>query len=278
MKKKKIIITGISGFIGSNLARHLIKKGNYDIIGIDKVNRDIPKEVKFYLLNINDELPSFKDVYAVIHLAAKAGVRESQEKFDQYVFDNIYGTKNILDICSKIWRPNIILMASSSSIYGDNQGKPSKEEDPYQPKSLYALSKIAMEQMTESYLNNGILKSQLCNLRLFTVYGPNQRKGLAIRNFIDNILRYENITVYGDGTQTRDFTYIDDLCTIFERLINAECIPRYLNAGLGNSVSLNKVINIISRESQIPVTINSFRIIIVVTKPRCPKIVPSRRY
>jgi len=237
--KPKIIITGVSGFIGSNLAKYLSE--NYKIIGIDKVDweeKGLPalEGREFYFQNINDPLPDIDDVYAVIHLAAKAGVRESMRKFDEYVYDNIIGTKSVLDKCVTSWKPKVLLVASSSSVHGDY-------DKGIHPKSPYAMTKVATEDLTESYKNCSLLDCDCHILRFFTVYGPGQRKGLAIRNFIEGILKDEAITVYGDGTQKRDFTYIDDICKAIDYLLSYEqgsyCIHEM---GSNKSISINSVI------------------------------------
>jgi len=247
--KKKIIITGISGFICSHLAEHLRRK--YKIIGIDREAPGIiHQDIEFFGQDINEPLPDIDNVYAVIHLAAKAGVRESQEKFGQYVKDNILGTKSILDKCVNNWKPEKILIASSSSIYGE------RHNNEYYPKSLYAMSKVATEMIAESYRNSKLLPdTQICCMRIFTVYGPRQRNGLAIGNFINNILQDKPITVYGDGTQKRDFTYIDDLCKAIDCLLYDDRIPYTTDIGSGNTVSLNYVIYRISKLLNKEVTI-----------------------
>lgn len=237
MKKEKLLITGISGFIGSNLSESLRKK--YKIIGIDRNNTTkLHKSIDFYQHDINYE-PLYKGkVDYVIHLAAKAGVRDSQDKFSDYVYDNILGTKTILDNCVKYWKPKRILIASSSSVYGDDYNYR------YHPKSLYATSKVATEQIAESYYNSGLLDS-ICCMRIFTVYGPRQRKDLAFRKFIDNILNDKPIVIYGNGEQSRDWTYIDDLCPAIEELLNIKVLPFKIDMGACESTSLNKVISII---------------------------------
>ena len=242
MEKKRIVITGCSGFIGSRLAEYL--SNTYRITGIDKSywSRDI-KNTIFIHQDINEPLPEMDDVYAVIHLAAKAGVRESQEKFDEYVKDNILGTKSILDMCAKSWKPKQILIASSSSIYGE------RHNDEYHPKSLYAMSKVATETIAESYRNSKLLpETNICCMRIFTVYGPGQRRGLAIGNFIDNMLQDKPIVVYGDGTQRRSFTYIDDLCRgIEELLLEGRWLPHTIDIGYSNTASINDIIYNLSK-------------------------------
>ena len=236
--KQNVIITGTSGFIGSNLVEYLNK--NYNVIGIDKDNSRATDN--FYHQDINDTLPDISNVYAVIHLAAKAGIRQSQDNFGQYVKDNILGTKNILDKCCYSWKPVKILMASSSSIYGD-------EMTEYHPKSLYAMSKIGMEYMVQSYKNSHLLDGiQDIILRIYTVYGPKQRKDLAINKFITNILQDKPITVYGDGNQRRDYTYVDDLCYKIEHLLKVPSDMPLPIVPMGNNknYSVNDIIHMLS--------------------------------
>ena len=231
MKKKNIIITGSSGFIGNNLVKWLSKK--YNVIGIDK-QEGTPDGVEFYQKDINYDLPDIENVYAVIHLAATAGVRQSRENFKQYVHDNILGTQSILEKCISDWKPKKLLVASSSSVYSN--------------KSPYAMTKIATEKLVEAYKECGLINCWTCCMRLHTVYGMNQRKGLAIREFIDRMLKDEPISVYGTGEQQRDFTYIDDVCRCIEELL-IEGIPLkpFMDIGSQAPVTINYVIWLLSR-------------------------------
>ena len=249
MKKKKVVITGISGFIGSNLAEYL--DTDYDIVGFDREPWKDQNDRPFFKQDINDPLTDLHDVYAVIHLAAKAGVRESQDNFEQYVHDNILGTKSILDKC-RDWEPSIILVASSSSISGD-------KERGHFPKSLYAVSKVTTEEILNSYIRNGLLDSDTTTSILipYTVYGPNQRKGLAIRNFIDAIIREQPITIYGDGTQSRDFTYIEDLCIKIKQMLDEpHSIGQITHLGSRKQYTINQIISMIARITEKPITVN----------------------
>lgn len=246
--KRVIVITGVSGFIGRHLCKRL--HNEYYIIGYDKLqpHKDFIRYIdRFVLRDITEELSHHQDIYAVIHLAAKAGVRESQDQYEQYVKDNILGTKNILDACVKWWKPKKILLASSSSVYGDRK-TPGKETDIPCPKSLYAASKLAMEDISKVYRNTGMIKDDICNLRIFTVYGPHQRETLAIHKFIDAALRDEEITVYGTGEQSRDFTFIDDLCITIEHLLRKQHLPHTLNMGFGSTITVNEILDIISSQ------------------------------
>ena len=119
------------------------------------------------------------------------------------------------------------------------------------------MSKVATEMIAESYRNNELLKDTvICCMRIFTVYGPGQRKGLAIGNFIDNILQDKPITVYGDASQRRDFTYIDDLCIAIEKLLDSyPCIPIYTDIGNKSPVSLSEIIYLLSKITSKEITI-----------------------
>jgi len=258
--KKKIVVSGASGFIGTALVKHLHKK--YSIIGIDRRTNTYPKGVKFYNMDINNGLPDIDDVYCVIHLAANPGVRDSYENFEQVCIDNIYGTHSVLDKCISDWKPERILLASSSSVYGDlgRDGHALKEDDGVAPRSPYAMSKVANESLVETYQNCGLLDgiNTTC-MRFFTVYGPNQRNELAIRAFTDWILRDEPITLYGKGQQVRDYTHIDDIVSGIEALMN---IPKNIhyrsayNIGSGDARSINEIIHLICKYTGKNVTIN----------------------
>lgn len=232
---KKIIITGSSGFIGKHLIEHL--KVGYEVIAIDKNEENREEDGVRYIRN-DITHPEFKEdlgeIYALIHLAGIAGVRKSRENFQEYVNSNIIGTKNLLELCVEKWKPQKIFLASSSSVHD--------------LKSPYAVTKKCTEDLLKSYHRNGLLSDVECRvMRFYTVYGPNQRKGLAIQAFIDKVLRDEPIVINGDGFQSRDFTYIDDLCSEIQELLGMYPTRGYktLEMGHGCSYSLYEVINII---------------------------------
>jgi len=256
--KKKVIITGSSGFIGSALTERLKKK--YKVIGIDKINRNISSDIKFYQKDINFDLPDIKDVYAVIHLAARPGVRNSHELFDEVCKDNILGTQRIIKKCIENWKPKRLLIASSSSVYGD-KGRGGLELEEYEslsPRSPYAMSKCANEYLISTYKNCGMLKDIECtSMRFFTVYGPHQRNELAIRAFTDWILKDQPIILYGDGKQKRDFTHIDDICSAIEILISTnKILYSAYNIGSNESHSINEIICYIAKITGKKVTID----------------------
>jgi nucleoside-diphosphate-sugar epimerase len=252
-KPKRVCITGVSGFIGSHLAEKLGRK--YYVIGIDRVSPsdDTKKYIdEFYEDDINKSLPELDDLYAVVHLAARAGVRESERLFESYVTDNIVGTKNILSKCINDWEPEKCIITSSSSVYGDTK-------EPIHPKSPYALTKVSNELLLEMYKNMDIINPlKYTVIRPFTVYGPRQRKDLAISKFIHAILKDEPIEIFGNGYQSRDFTYVRDVVECVDRLllpvVNFEYSEGY-DIGSGNSYNLYEIIQIISTILRKPVTI-----------------------
>jgi nucleoside-diphosphate-sugar epimerase len=247
---KKILITGANGFIASSLIQYLYKKEydkKYDFILIDrKLNPygdKYSKNTKFYQLDINTWLPDLDDVEIVIHLAALPSVRESDKRFKSVMDDNIYATHNIVKKCIEQWKPKKLLLASSSSVYDGRENKPMREDSPIRLLSPYGHTKLFMEQMIQMYQNNNLLKDiQVGLMRIFTVYGPRQRDELAIQAIIDCYLQDKEFTLYGDGTQRRDFNYIEDTCSAIECLMNSGRLGGIYNIGTGENHSINEII------------------------------------
>jgi UDP-glucuronate 4-epimerase len=263
---KTYLITGGAGFIGSTLADFLLREG-FKVVVIDnfcdfynpKIKEDNIKEnlenknYKLYkadITNISDIECVFKEnkIDTVIHLAAMAGVRPSIENPILYQSVNCLGTQNILEIMKKYNVKNLV-MASSSSVYGNNKKTPFKETDIVDfAISPYAATKKANEVMTHVYhkLNN----MNVIMLRFFTVFGPRQRPDLAINKFVRLMLNNEKIPMYGDGTTARDYTYVDDIVDGIYKSINYvernENVYEIINLGNSNPISLKEMISIIA--------------------------------
>ena len=269
---KTYLITGGAGFIGSSLADFLLNKGNKVVVVdnfCDFYNPEIKKEnVKNNLSNENYKLyevdicnsedleKAFSEnkIDVIIHLAAMAGVRPSIENPVLYQKVNCMGTQNILELMKKYNVKNLV-MASSSSVYGNNKKVPFEETDIVDYAiSPYAATKKANEVMTHVY--HKLHNFNVIMLRFFTVYGPRQRPDLAINKFTRMMINDEEVTMFGDGTTSRDYTYIDDIVSgIYlstNYVLNNEKVYEIINLGNSNPVSLKEMINTIAESLNKP--------------------------
>ncbi len=263
------LVTGAAGFIGSHLCRKLIKEG-FSVAGIDSFTDSYPKWIKernikplmreknFKLLSsdLNDlelnKLLSKTDY--VFHLAAQAGVRASWgENFSVYIKNNIEATQKLLE-AAKNSRIKKFIYASSSSVYGFCPELPMSETSSLYPFSPYGVSKLAAEHLCFLYFKNYNVPT--VSLRFFTVYGPGQRPDMAFHIFFKAIAEDKQITVYGDGKQTRDFTYVDDIIEAnFSSLKNG--VPGEIyNIGGGSRKKLEEIFPLIESICQKKIKIN----------------------
>ena len=261
------LITGGAGFIGSSLADDLLEKNNrvvvidnfcdfYDPqIKENNIKNALNKEnYKLYRGDIRDKdllnkIFNENNIDIVVHLAAMAGVRPSIENPVLYQEVNCLGTQNILE-CMKEKRIMNLVMASSSSVYGNSKTVPFKESDIVDfAISPYAATKKANEVMTHVY--HKLYNMNVIMLRFFTVYGPRQRPDLAINKFTRLMLEGKKIPMFGDGSTSRDYTYIGDIVDGIERSVNYclnnSNVYEILNLGNSSPVSLKEMINIIGK-------------------------------
>lgn len=260
----RILITGVAGFIGSHTAEKFLEEG-HSVTGIDNFDAFYPRQMKeknlasflhhpaFEFLEFDFSQDNFsplkvKPFDAVIHLGAKAGVLPSLKEPQEYIRVNIHGTWRILEFmretgCSKL------IFASSSSIYGNNPVPFEESADVSQPISPYAFSKKSCELLTYTY--HSLYKTDVLNLRFFTVFGERQRPDLAIHKFVKAILKGEPITLYGDGSTSRDYTYVLDTADGISRALAflEKNTGVYENINLGNRkpVSLLDMVQTIER-------------------------------
>jgi UDP-glucose 4-epimerase len=256
----KALVTGAAGFIGSTLTDRLLRDGA-DVLGIDSFVDYYPRALKERNLAAALAHPRFTflesrvqdaDLDAILrgrthvfHAAAQAGVRKSWGRdFEIYTTNNIEATQVLLEACRQ--QPiEKIVYSSSSSVYGDAVEMPMREDALPQPVSPYGVTKLAAEQLCHLYsVNFGV---PVVSLRYFTVYGPRQRPDMAFNRFLRATLRNETLVLYGDGEQTRDFTFVSDV--IDANLAAAEKgVPgRVYNVGGGSRVSVNEVLRMIAR-------------------------------
>ena len=249
----KSIVTGCAGFIGSHLSERLLDMG-HEVMGIDCFTDYYSRTQKeeniseimdhegfnFFEKDIID--PDLESIVGgvdyVFHQAAQAGVRYSWgNSFDTYTRNNILATQRLLEACRTTGIKKFIY-ASSSSVYGDVENLPMKETDMPQPVSPYGVSKLAAEHLCYLYHKNFSVPT--VSLRYFTVYGPRQRPDMAFNKFIKAILMDREIEVYGDGNQTRDYTFISDAVEANIRAMDAG--SGVFNIGGGSRKTLNEVI------------------------------------
>ena len=247
----KALVTGCAGFIGSHLVDKLLEQG-YKVVGMDCFTDYYSRETKeanvstalknnnFKLINENImNTDNFPEVDYVFHLAAQAGVRASWGKsFEIYTRNNIEATQKLLEFY-KGRKIKKFVYASSSSVYGDAE-LPMRENSLLKPVSPYGVTKLAGENLCYLYWKNYNVPT--VSLRYFTVYGPRQRPDMAIHKFVKAILNEEEIAVFGDGTQTRDFTFIDDVVEANVLAGSSEIKGEVFNVGGGSRVSVNELI------------------------------------
>ena len=258
-----ILVTGGAGFIGSNLCEKLICAGE-KIICIDNFNDYYDPKIKeenlrnlegranfiLYRMDILDR-EKLKEVFAkhrfdmVIHLAARAGVRPSISNASLYEAVNVQGTINILECCRKYGIGKLIF-ASSSSVYGGNKKIPFSENDIVdRPISPYAATKKAGELICYTYSH--LFNISVYCYRFFTVYGPRQRPEMAIYKFTKLITEEKPIEIFGDGTSSRDYTYVEDVVDVIAS--NLENVKGYeiINLGNSNPVKVTELIKFIEK-------------------------------
>ena len=259
--KKHYLVTGGAGFIGSHLVNALLEDQDTRITIIDNFDPFYPRQLKLIntegfekhqsimLIDRNiDDLSSAElqmilpqEVDVIIHLAARAGVRPSITSPLAYQRTNVLGTQMLLDFAKDTGVKQFVF-ASSSSVYGVNKNLPWKEEEQLQPISPYAMTKLSGEGAGHVFSHlHGI---RFIALRFFTVYGPSQRPDLAIHKFVKSILKEQSIPVYGDGSTSRDYTYVKDIVKgILAAIDYRESQFEIINLGNHYSVSLKDLIS-----------------------------------
>jgi UDP-glucose 4-epimerase len=254
------LVTGVAGFIGSHLAERLLQE-NHHVLGVDCFTDYYAKSLKqsnlqrllqepgFSFLEENlltASLPELlKECDYIFHQAAQAGVRSSWgAEFEIYTSLNVLATQRLLEACKGL---NIkkFIYASSSSVYGDAQELPLREESILKPVSPYGVTKLAAEQLCYTYWKN--YQVPTISLRYFTVYGPRQRPDMAFHKFMRALLNGEEIEIYGDGQQTRDFTFVADIVQGNLLAMQSALEGGVFNLGGGSRVVLNDVLETIQQ-------------------------------
>jgi len=251
----KVVVTGAAGFIGSHLTESLLADG-HEVTGVDAFTDYYPRPTKernleksrshgkFRLvegrLQDLDLRPLLDGVDRVFHLAAQAGVRASWgREFAHYTDHNVLATQRLLEAARAADGPRVVY-ASSSSVYGDAPTLPLSEDARCEPVSPYGVSKLAAEHLGVLYHRNFGLP--VVSLRYFTVYGPRQRPDMAFHRFLKAARDAEPIHLYGDGGQTRDFTFVSDIVAATRAAADSGRPGSVYNVGGGERVVLSDVL------------------------------------
>jgi UDP-glucose 4-epimerase len=254
----RTLVTGVAGFIGSHLAERLLAEG-HEVVGVDCFTpyyarsakegnlKGLLQQSRFTFVEGDllklDMRAMLHDISYVFHQAAQAGVRSSWGKeFEIYTALNVLVTQQLLEACKGL-RIERFIYASSSSVYGDAAALPLSEDSLPQPVSPYGVTKLAAEHLCHTYAYSyGI---PVVSLRYFTVYGPRQRPDMAFHRFMRSLVQNEEIEVYGDGSQTRDFTFVAD--AVEANLLAMQCARAgaVFNIGGGSRVMLQEVLDTI---------------------------------
>ncbi|PSQ34394.1 UDP-glucose 4-epimerase [Halobacteriales archaeon SW_12_69_24] len=253
-----VLVTGGAGFIGGHLAEAFLADG-HDVTVLDAMDPFYDLGIKEHTIGVHQEAATDRgvdyrfvegdvrnadlvadlvaDADHVYHQAAKAGVRPSVEAPREYDAVNVDGTLNLLDAARETEVDRFVL-ASSSSVYGGRQAYlPFSETDPTMPVSPYGASKLAAERYAAAY--HEVYGVPTVSLRYFTVYGPRMRPNMAISNFVSRCLNGDAPVVYGDGTQTRDFTYVDDVLGVNRTLLHSEAADgEAVNVGSTDTIEI----------------------------------------
>ncbi|MEV7989519.1 NAD-dependent epimerase/dehydratase family protein [Micromonospora sp. NPDC085948] len=266
-RRVKVLVTGATGFIGSHLVEALLRR-DCDVIGLDRRSpytdpiarhnaRSFLQKPAFSLVVadlIAANLASLVDgVDCVFHLAAVPGVRPSWDRFDGYVSANIESTGRLLSACAEAGVPRLVY-ASSSSVYGENSTA-SREGDVAQPISPYGVSKLAGEQLSLAYAKRPGSSLRVTALRYFTVYGPRQRPDMATGRILAAALTGGQYTLYGDGAQRREFTYVSDVIDATIAAADVRENAAVVNVGGGTSVSMTDLIALAREATGKPVPV-----------------------
>jgi nucleoside-diphosphate-sugar epimerase len=265
-QSQRVVVTGAAGFIGSHLCERLLALG-HKVVGVDSFTDYYERSRKeqnlaglkghpdfsFEELDLVDAnlRPVLRGARVVYHLAGQPGVRPSWgEQFDRYVRDNILATQRLLETLKETPIDRLVF-AGSSSVYGDAEMFPTKESALPRPVSPYGVTKLAAEHLALLYANNFALP--VVSVRLFTVYGPRQRPDMAFALFMQALVDGDPIEVFGDGEQSREFTYVSDAVEGTIKAATADVAGQVFNLGGGSRVTVNRVLATLEDISRIQV-------------------------
>jgi UDP-glucose 4-epimerase len=265
---RSALVTGAAGFIGSHLSERLLESGR-PVIGVDRLSDYYDPAIKAANADRLREYPAFTFVEAdvaevaspallegvshVYHLAGQPGVRPSWGRsFEIYANDNVMATQALLEATKDVELDRFVY-ASSSSIYGNAERFPTTEQDKPQPLSPYGVTKLAAEHLCHLYAKSYGVRA--CSLRYFSVYGPRQRPDMAFHRFIRSATSGEPLRIFGDGRQTRDFTYVGDIVGATLAAGERGAAGEVYNVSGGSRVTVLDVLGMLERILDTPVQV-----------------------
>jgi nucleoside-diphosphate-sugar epimerase len=246
------MVTGAAGFIGSNLAETLVAAG-HDVVGVDcftdyyapAEKEENARELDVLRLDLAEDAPDLDGIDGVFHLAAQAGVRSFGDVFPVYVRRNLLATHRVFEAAAAAGVR--VVFASSSSVYGEAESYPTREDAVPQPISPYGITKLACEQLAHAYAGGFGLDAVV--LRYFTVYGPRQRPDMFFRRVCDALAAGGSFEIYGDGRQSRSFTEVGDAVAATIAAMERAPAGAVLNVGGGDEASMLEAIAILEEVS-----------------------------
>jgi UDP-glucose 4-epimerase len=264
----RVLVTGAAGFIGSHLTERLLDRG-VAVLGVDRLSDYYDRAIKAANVALLADKPGFtfveadlaevaspallEDVEVVYHLAGQPGVRPSWGRsFEIYANDNVMATQALLEAAKEAALERFVY-ASSSSVYGNAERFPTQETDRPQPLSPYGVTKLAAEHLCHLYAKSYGVPA--CSLRYFSVYGPRQRPDMGFHRFIRAATSGEPVQIFGDGLQSRDFTYVGDIVTATLAAGELGVPGEVYNVAGGSRVTVLDVLEMLERILDVPVEV-----------------------